>query len=114
MHIVKTTTAKKGGKSHRNVKRSDYDDRKQKAVAMVMSNISSEAKKIEMSAVTQILEMHLGRKLVFDDVPRIERVANETGYVLVYDGKPLGELRRFYHNDKKAENNYQITFQPYK
>ena len=116
MRIVKTTKtikAKKGGKSHKKVKRSNYDEAKEYAVNHVMTNLVTDAKKIEMNAVTQILEKHLGRKLVSDDVPKIERITNETGYLLAYDGKQLGELRRYHHKDKKEEFNYQITFQPY-
>jgi hypothetical protein len=113
MRIVKTTRAKKGGKSHKKLKRPKYDDAKEFAVNHVMVNLASDAKKIEMDAVIQILEKHLGRKLVSDDVPKIERTTNETGYVLAYDSKPLGELRRFHHKDKNEELNYQITFQPY-
>jgi hypothetical protein len=113
MRIVKTTKAKKGGKSHKKVKQSNYDEAKEYAVNHVMTNLANDAKKIEMQAVTQILEKHLCRNLVSDDVPKIERITNETGYVLAYDGKQLGELRRFHHKDKKEELNYQIAFQPY-
>ena len=114
MRIVKTTTAKKGGKSHKKVKRSQFDEAKEYGVNHVMNNLITDAKRLEMDVVTQILEKHLGRKLVSDDVPKIERITNDTGYVLAYDSKPLGELRRFHHKDKSADKNYQITFQPYK
>lgn len=110
MHI---THAKKGGKSHKKVKRTTYELKKEQAVGEVMNNLVAEAKSIEMNAVTNVLQEHLGRKLTFEDVPKIERLANETGYVLSYDGKPLGEIERFHHEDKKADNNYKVTFTPY-
>ena len=113
MHVVKPTHAKKGGKSHAKKKLSDYERQKERAVGAVMANVAQSAKNIEMNAVTHVIEKHIGRKLTFEDVPKIERLATETGYVLVYDGIKLGEIERFMHEDSKAENNYKVTFTPY-
>ena len=116
MRVVKSpkpTTAKQGGKSHKRLKRSEYDGIKTKAVNLVMRNVAEEAKKIEMEAVKQVLESHLGRPLHQGDVAKIGRIALPNGYVLTYALKPLGEIERHNHADPKAEDNYRITFTPY-
>ena len=116
MRVVKSpkpTHAKKGGKSHKRLKRSEYDGIKTKAVNMVMRNVAEEAKKIEMDAVRQVLEKHLGRPLDNSDVQKVGRIALPNGYVLTYALKPLGEIERHNHADPKAEDNYRITFTPY-
>ncbi len=105
--------AKKGGKSHRRLKRNRYESDKEKAVKDVMQNITAEAKNIEMNAVTQILEKHVGRKLTFEDLPKIERVATDNGYVLKYDNVMLGELRRYHHVDHHEDMNYKVEFTPF-
>ena len=110
MHV---THSKQGGKSHKKTTKKMFGATKTKAVAEVMNNIAAEAKKIEMNAVTQVLEKHIGRKLTFEDIPKVERVANEFGYVLVYDGKRLGDITRHNHTDHKSESNYKVTFTPY-
>lgn len=113
MHVVKTTHAKKGGKSHKRLKRNEYDATKQKAVAMVMNNITEEAKKIEQSAVQQILEKHIGRPLIQSDVDKVERIATDNGYVLKYDMVMLGEVTRHNHVDHHEDMNYRIVFTPF-
>jgi hypothetical protein len=116
MRVVKSpkpTHAKQGGKSHKRLKRGEYDAIKTKAVNMVMRNVAEEAKKIEMEAVKQVLEKHLGRPLHQGDVAKVGRIALPNGYVLTYDLKPLGEIERHNSADPKAEDNYRITFTPY-
>lgn len=110
MHI---THSKQGGKSHKKVKRSHYEAAKEKAVNMVMNNLTKEAKRIEMNAVTHILEKHIGRKLMLRDLPLIERLATKTGYILEYDGKQLGEIARQSHVDHHEDMNYRVIFTPY-
>lgn len=110
MHIVNKGGSKKV--SERN-KRKDFDKRKEQAVTHVMGNLLRDAKKMESKVVNQILVKHLGRELILEDVGKIERVKTDNGYVLKYDEVMLGELQRFHHKDKKEENNYQITFQPF-
>tara|TARA_R110000772_G_scaffold112048_5_gene216238 strand:- start:484 stop:819 length:336 start_codon:yes stop_codon:yes gene_type:complete len=110
MHV---THSKQGGKSHKRIKRKEYDETKKKAIAQVMDNITAEAKSIEMNAVTQVLEKHIGRKLEFCDIPKIERVATKSGYVLQYDGVALGEITRQNHVDHHEDMNYRVTFTPY-
>jgi hypothetical protein len=111
MHIV--THAKKGGKSRKKTTRSMFEETKTRAVAAVMRNLSAEALAIEMNAVQQVLEAHLGRPIVAVDVPKIDRVYIEGGYVLRYDGKPLGDITRFNYSDQKSETNYKVVFTPY-
>ena len=114
MRVVKTVThAKQGGKSHKKLKRSEFEDKKTKAVNMVMRNVSEEARKIEMEAVKQVLEKYLGRPLNQSDVQKVGRIAMPIGYVLTYANKPLGEIQRQTHVDPKAEDNYRVTFTPY-
>lgn len=116
MRVVKSpkpTHAKKGGKSHKRLKRSEYDAAKEKAVNMVMRNVADEARKMEMEAVRQVLEGHLGRPLIQGDAAKVGRIAMPNGYVLTYDLKPMGEIERHSHTDPKAEQNYRITFTPY-
>jgi len=110
MHIVRKGGSKKV--SERN-KRKKYDTDKEKAVHHVMGNLLRDAKKMESKVVNDILTKHLDRPLTFEDVPKIERVKTDNGYVLKYDGKMLGELQRFHHKDKNEDKNYQITFQPF-
>lgn len=105
----------KGGKkkvSERNQRKRMEAD-KEKAVNQVMTNLLSDAKKMESKVVNKILVDHIGRPLTFEDVAKIERITTENGYVLKYDMVMIGELRRFHHKDKNEENNYQITFQPF-
>lgn len=113
MHVVKTTKAKKGGKSRSKATLAKFDEKKTQAVNMVMRNVVDEARKIEMQAVKQILEKHLGRDLIQSDAQKVGRIALPNGYVLTYENKPLGEIERHNHTDPKAEQNYKITFTPY-
>jgi len=110
MHIVRKGGTKKV--SERN-KRKKMDGDKEKAVQHVMGNLLRDAKRMESKVVNDILVKHLDRPLTFEDVPKIERVKTDNGYVLKYDGKMLGELQRFHHKDKNEDKNYQITFQPF-
>jgi len=110
MHSVKKGGSKKV--SERN-KRKKFEDDKTKAVHHVMGNLLRDAKKMESKVVNDILVKHLDRPLTFEDVPKIERITTDNGYVLKYDGLMLGELKRFHHKDKKEDKNYQITFQPF-
>lgn len=116
MRVVKSpkpTHAKKGGKSHSKKTLKDYDRLKERAVNMTMRNVAEEARKIEMEAVRQVLEKHLGRELNTADVAKVGRIAMTNGYVLTYDNNPLGEIQRHTATDPKAEDNYKITFTPY-
>jgi hypothetical protein len=110
---MRVTHSKQGGKSHSKKKLKDFEAAKVKAVSMVMRNVAEEARKIEMEAVRQILEGHLGRPLIQSDVQKIGRIAMPNGYVLTYGNKPLGEIQRETHKDPKAEENYRITFTAY-
>lgn len=98
--------------SERN-KRKKMDADKKKAVHHVMGNLLQDAKNMESKVVNKILVDYLGRKLTFEDVPKINRVKTEKGYVLKYDDVMLGELQRFHHKDKHEDKNYQITFQQF-
>ena len=105
----------KGGskKTSKRNKRKEMDANGEKAVMHVMGNLLRDAKKMESKVVNDILVQHLGRPLTFEDVPKIERVTTDNGYVLKYGDVMLGELQRFHHKDKSAEQNYQITFEPF-
>ena len=107
------THSKQGGKSRKKRTKTMYNNTKTMAVAAVMRNLSAEAKAIEMNAVKQVLEAHLGRPLMLCDLPKIERVVMEGGYVLRYDGKSLGDITRFNYSDNKSETNYKVVFTPY-
>jgi len=109
MRVVKGGTKKR---SQRKI-RKDFDLKKEQAVHHVMTNLLKDAQRMESKVVNKILTEHLDRPLTFEDVPKIERVTTEKGYVLKYDGVMLGELQRFHHKDKNEEKNYQITFQPF-
>lgn len=109
MRVVKGGSKKT---SERN-KRKELDANKEMAVHHVMGNLLRDAKKMESKVVNQILEDHVGRPLTFEDIPKIERITTDNGYVLKYDMVMIGELRRFHHKDKNEEQNYQITFQPF-
>lgn len=109
----KPTHAKQGGKSHKRLKRSEYDAAKEKAVNMVMRNVADEARKIEMEAVRQVLEGHLGRPLIQGDAAKVGRIAMPNGYVLTYGLKPIGEIERHTAADPNALHNYRVTFTPY-
>jgi len=111
--IRKITHAKKGGKSRSKATLSKFTDKKTQAVNMVMRNVAEEARKIEMEAVRQVLEKHLGRTLIQSDAQLVGRIAMPNGYVLTYANKPLGEIQRENSKDPKAEDNYRITFTPY-
>jgi hypothetical protein len=113
MRVVKTTKAKQGGKSHAKKTLSQYEAKKVQAVNMAMRNVAEEARKIEMEAVKQILEKHLGRTLIQSDAQLVGRIAMPNGYVLTYANKPLGEIQRENSKDPKAEDNYRITFTAY-
>jgi hypothetical protein len=114
MRVVhKRGLARKGGKSRKRTKLKDYTDAKTKAVVEVMRNLEAEARQVEMAAVRQVLEKHLGRELTHDDVPRIGRIAMKAGYVLTYDLKPLGEVERFHATNVDAEDNFKVVFTPY-
>ncbi len=119
MHVVKSpkakkvTKAKQGGKSRSKATLAKFDEKKTQAVNMVMRNVADEARKIEMEAVKQVLEKHLGRTLIQSDAQLVGRIALPNGYVLTYANKPLGEIERHNHTDPKAEQNYKITFTPY-
>jgi len=107
MHVVKKGGSKKV--SERN-KRKKMESDKEKAVHHVMGNLLRDAKKMESNVVNKILVEHLDRPLSFEDVPKIDLIKTDNGFVLKYDDVMLGELRRFHHKDKKEDKNYQITF----
>lgn len=111
MHVVRKGGTKKV--SERN-KRKEMEETKEKAVHHVMGNLLRDAKKMESNVVNKILVEYLDRPLTFEDVPKIERITTDKGYVLKYDGVMLGELQRFHHKDKKEDKNYQITFSYFK
>lgn len=105
----------KGGskKVSQRKKRKEMDANGERAVMHVMGNLLRDAKKMESKVVNDILVQHLGRPLTFEDVPKIERITTDNGYVLKYSDVMLGEIRRFHHKDKNEDKNYQITFQPF-
>jgi len=109
MRVVKGGTKKVSARN----KRKKMDSDKEKAVQHVMGNLLKDAQRMESKVVNKILTDHLDRPLTFEDVPKIERIKTDNGFVLKYGDVMLGELRRFHHKDKNEENNYQITFQPF-
>jgi hypothetical protein len=109
MRVVKGGTKKVSERKQRK----KFQDDKAKAVHHVMGNLVRDAQKMESKVINQILVDHLGRKLTFEDVGKIERIKTDNGYVLKYDMVMLGELRSFHHKDKTEDKNYQITFQPF-
>lgn len=113
MRIVKTTHAKKGGKSKKKLKEKHKDILKERAVSKVMENITEQARKIEMDCLQNVLEKHLGRALVKSDVEQINKMKTEKGYILCYGSLQLGEVERQHHTDKKSENNYRVLFTPF-
>lgn len=113
MRVVKTP--RKGGKSKRSERnqRKRFEQTKLKAINQVAHNVSQEMKSIEKKAVETILVEHVGRPLTMEDVPLIEKVKSPNGYVLKYDGRMLGEIRRYQSKESKQENNYKVEFTPF-
>lgn len=113
MRVVKS--ARKGGKrkrSNRN-ERKRYEQTKLNAINKVAHNVSQEMKSIEKKAVETILVEHVGRELTMEDVPLIEKIKTDNGYVLKYDGRMLGEIKRYQHVDANEDMNYKVEFTPF-
>lgn len=112
MRIVKTTKAKKGGKSHSKATAKKHIETKTKAVNAFLSNMMAQEKQMEIQALRYALEKYLGRELVKADADKIKKLRKEkeSGYVLEFDGVKLGRIDRQHAVDPKETPNFRIVF----
>lgn len=111
MRIVHKTTVKKtGGKSHKKVKRKQYEATKTAAVGKVMENIIGQAQRMEAEVIRQAVSDHLGRPMERGETSKVTQKKTDKGYILCFDGVELGLLERQHAKDKAEENNYRVLF----